>query len=162
LFFKDRDVWADVYTQLSQKSTKNRKNFQQIHNSLFVLCLDNEGEKSGSVDQRQDAKSVAASQILHGNKEFTANRFFDKTIQAIFGDNGVWGVCFEHSVAEAVPHALMNDFIYSYITSTKSETVNVDFVESEDEIKNRYRELKFDLPEKVEEQIVKSTYSVHK
>ena len=55
----------------------NAKNFEQIHDSFFVLCLDDKEIPNGEVDQR----SFAAGQILHGNKTFTSNRWFDKTIQ---------------------------------------------------------------------------------
>jgi hypothetical protein len=35
--------------------------------------------------------------------------------KVIIGPNGVWGVNFEHSIAEALPHALKNDYIYNYM-----------------------------------------------
>lgn len=156
----DRDIWADTYDKLCKNQT-NKDNFEIINNSLFVVCLDNNTKNTVS-DLCQDVRSVSASHILHGNKEFTANRFFDKTIQAIFGDNGVWGVCFEHSVAEAVPHAFMNDFIYNYIKSTVDETVNTSYNESTGEINKRYQELKFNIQEEIQNQIIKSNLSVYK
>lgn len=33
----------------------------------------------------------------------------------VIGTNGVWGTNFEHTVAEAVPHAVMNDHILRYM-----------------------------------------------
>ena len=76
------------------------------------MSLDDKDELKNS---QIDVRSRAAGQILHGNKKFTANRWFDKTIQVIIGDDGVWGINFEHSIAEAVPHAVMQDFIYNYL-----------------------------------------------
>ena len=60
------------------KDEINRKNFESIQNSLFVLCLDGEAKnKNNDIDVR----SIACGDVLHGNKEFTSNRWFDKTIQ---------------------------------------------------------------------------------
>lgn len=41
--------------------------------------------------------------------------YLTNIVKVIFGADGVWGVNFEHSVAEAVPHALMNDYIYKFM-----------------------------------------------
>ncbi len=101
-----------VYRFFIIKDNTNLKNFESIHDSLFVLCLDTK-EKH---EQPQSAdRSMDSSYILHGNKSYTSNRWFDKTIQVIIGPNGVWGVNFEHSIAEAVPHAFMNDYIYNFM-----------------------------------------------
>ena len=77
------------------------------------MCLDHNTKTPATDDL--DARSVACGQILHGNKQFTSNRWFDKTIQVIIAEDGVWGVNFEHSIAEALPHGLMNDFIYQHM-----------------------------------------------
>ena len=81
-----------------------------------MLCLDQNKDinnnNSNEINDQIDPRSYASGQILHGNKKFTANRWFDKTIQVIIGENGVWGVNFEHSIAEALPHAVMTDHIY--------------------------------------------------
>jgi hypothetical protein len=57
---------------------KNKKLFEEIHNSFFVLSIDHDHLQR---DSKQDERSFAAGQLLHGNKMFTSNRFFDKTIQ---------------------------------------------------------------------------------
>ena len=56
----------------------NKKFFEEIQNSLFVLCLDH---NTSNVDLNENDRSKASEQLLHGNKLFTSNRFFDKTIQ---------------------------------------------------------------------------------
>ena len=108
---ENRDKWSDAYETLCRVEV-NRANFASIHNSLFVLCLDNRNVKK---PVGTDERSLAVGQILHGEKEFTANRWFDKTIQVIVAPEGIAGSNFEHSVAEAVPHALMNDYIAKYM-----------------------------------------------
>jgi len=77
-----------------------------------VLCIDRNNSNTNNSSESIDTRSNACGQILHGNKQFTANRWFDKTIQVIIAENGVWGVNFEHSIAEALPHAVMTDHIY--------------------------------------------------
>jgi hypothetical protein len=81
-----------------------------LDNSKSLEDSDTEDEAPFQIEK--DARSRGASQILHGAKEFTANRFFDKAIQVVLGDNGIWGINCEHSIAEALPHGFMNDFIY--------------------------------------------------
>lgn len=67
-----------IFFKLLFLDETNRNNFESIHNSLFVLCLDtNDGPKEGYPDE----KSADAAQILHGNKKFSSNRWFDKTVQ---------------------------------------------------------------------------------
>jgi hypothetical protein len=57
---------------------QNKKNFESIHDSLFVLCLDTKETPS---DGSTDPNSLFAGQLLHGNKLFSSNRWFDKTVQ---------------------------------------------------------------------------------
>ena len=73
-----------------------------------MLCLDGEGARNNEIDVR----SQACGQVLHGNKEFNSNRWFDKTIQVIVGRDGVWGTNFEHTVSDAGPHIILHDFVY--------------------------------------------------
>ena len=57
----------------------NRNNLRSIEQSIFILCLDgalNDGES------RRDDVGVA-QQMIHGcgSRHFSANRWFDKTLQ---------------------------------------------------------------------------------
>jgi hypothetical protein len=123
------------------------------------MCLDSGSEINENVD-----RSAAAAQLLHGSKRFTANRFFDKTIQIVFGDNGVWGCNFEHSIAEALPHNLMNDFIYSFMKKNKQALLDVIDSGEKDQISpdKSYSELNFEISDQVKSQIAKSARSVYK
>lgn len=51
-----------------------------INNSLFVLCLDTP-DLAVNNKTNVDARTLAGEQLLHGNNVFTANRWFDKTVQ---------------------------------------------------------------------------------
>lgn len=153
---ENRDVWADVYSKLSQNA-QNQKNMALIQNSFFVLCLD---EPTRSVNKpNMDERSLAGEHVLHGNGVFTANRWFDKTVQVVIGGNGQWGVNFEHTVSDALPHAYMNDFIYKFIRKHNSELIESSNESSGD---NLMRELKFDVSSELKNQWIKSRDTIKK
>lgn len=138
----DRDAWYEVYSELS-KNEENYKNFESIQDSLFVLCLDGEGTRNKEIDVR----SEACGQVLHGNKEFTPNRWFDKTIQVIIGRDGVWGTNFEHTVADAGAHIVLHDYVLKSISENSEKLNQVKTSQS------KVDELKFEVPPVVEESI---------
>jgi hypothetical protein len=105
----ERHQWAPIYSQLASSTyisfvrllsfdlkhehmisfdmclvPENRLFFETIHNSLFVLCLD---ENHSSLKQNSNDKNKYPTSIgldfLHGNgtRFYTANRWFDKTLQ---------------------------------------------------------------------------------
>lgn len=59
----------------------NKKVFEIIETSLFIMCIDGPMPKGDSLNQR----SIAAKQLLHGggSKYNSGNRWMDKTIQVI-------------------------------------------------------------------------------
>ncbi|CAF0716256.1 unnamed protein product [Brachionus calyciflorus] len=148
---ENRDVWAESYQTLIQNEN-NQKSFESILDSLFVLCLDT---SDGALSSFADKRSSDSGQILHGNKKFTQNRWFDKTIQIIIGVDGVWGTNFEHSVAEAVPHAVLNDFVFKYIQNSNLEFENT-------KSNKLLEELVFQVPDEIKNQIVKSNQNLDK
>lgn len=81
----DREAWAESREQLIQIDQRNRKNFDIIERSLFVLCLDDESPKDIVSEARM---------VFHGNGK---NRWFDKLLQIIVGGNAKAGLCYEHS-----------------------------------------------------------------
>ena len=79
---ENRDVWADVYASLI-KDEINKKSLESIQESLFVLCIDDaDGQHHKTSDTNERTRS--ALQLLHGNKEYSSNRWHDKTIQVCF------------------------------------------------------------------------------
>ncbi|GAV08185.1 hypothetical protein RvY_17916 [Ramazzottius varieornatus] len=105
----DRSAWARVYRHL-QKKKHNRHVLNQIHHSLFVLCLDSLDERKSS---KKSAMTDAARQVLHGNGSDanSGNRWFDKTLQLIVGANGVCGWNYEHTLIEGPPLFRMMEYV---------------------------------------------------
>ena len=63
-----------------------------------------------------EKQTVAALQMIHGNRTNSGNRWYDKTIQFIVGSEGECGLTYEHSPAEGPPIANMMDFIVSNLS----------------------------------------------
>ena len=83
-------------------------------------------------------------------------------IKVIIGENGIWGVNFEHSIAEALPDNLMNDFIYHFINSNENKIANHLSSLAKTDKNINYKELSFNIPNEVNNQINKSKQSVYK
>lgn len=149
-----RDNWYEVYSELA-KNESNKKNFESIQNSFFVLCLDGDEH---SINNDMDTRSIACGQMLHGNKEYTPNRWFDKAVQVIVGRNGVFGTNFEHSVAEAGPHILMHDFIYKSVLENKEKLEILEPNES----KPMPQELSFIISAAIQENIMATSLLTNK
>ena len=103
-----RDKWSDAYVTLEKLNTEA---LDSIQKSAFVLCLD-------SLDPHSD-KSITNSinQMLHGGGSSinTCNRWFDKTIQIVVGEDGALGGCLEHTCTEAFPLVALLDFIMAKV-----------------------------------------------
>lgn len=84
-----RDNWAFAHEILKER---NAQNLKLIHESLFVLCLDDYATN----------KNLDKSHRQFFHNENAQNRWFDKTIQLIVANNGRAGVNGEHSPADAV------------------------------------------------------------
>uniref|UniRef100_A0A8C3ARP0 Carnitine O-acetyltransferase n=1 Tax=Cyclopterus lumpus TaxID=8103 RepID=A0A8C3ARP0_CYCLU len=92
-----RDAWGRAYVTLTQDKT-NKESVSAIQRSIFTLCLD------GAMPQVSDEtyRSYAAIQMLHGggSQWNSGNRWFDKTLQFIIGEDGTCGANYEHAPAE--------------------------------------------------------------
>ncbi len=149
----NRDNWHSVFQELSRHET-NRSNFETIQDSFFVLCLDAERQECPG-----DGRSLAAAQLLHGCGKFTPNRWFDKTVQVIIGRDGVWGTNFEHSLAEAGPHIVLNDFVYKYI---QEYTGSIAQGQVNSHGSSHFKELSFVVSDFVHESIMSASLQTNK
>lgn len=106
-----RNVWGIAHEELN-KDPVNRASLQAIEDSIFVMCLD----KSSKIEDNATVSTRMALQLLHGYgaENNSGNRWFDKTLQLIVSEDGVNGLCYEHSPTEGPPIANLADFIVNY------------------------------------------------
>ncbi|XP_013887675.1 carnitine O-acetyltransferase [Austrofundulus limnaeus] len=111
-----RDVWARAYLNLVKDET-NKDSVLTIQRSIFTLCLDGPGPQGSE----ESYHSRAAVQMLHGggSRWNSGNRWFDKTLQFIVGEDGTCGANYEHAPAEGPPIVALIDHVVEF---TKSES----------------------------------------
>ncbi|PWA15082.1 hypothetical protein CCH79_00008641 [Gambusia affinis] len=99
-------------TRRRQMDKLNQESVQIIETGLFSLCLDS------PVMRISDEKyaSRKAAQILHGGGTYSnsGNRWFDKTLQFVVGEDGSWGLLYEQATAEGPPIATLLHHIQEY------------------------------------------------
>ncbi|PNF42901.1 Carnitine O-acetyltransferase [Cryptotermes secundus] len=107
-----RDTWARVHSDLV-KDARNRRSVEAIQTSLFLLCLD--GPTSNI--RAPNIATMDALKMIHGggSKENSGNRWFDKTIEIVVGEEGEVGITVEHSPAEAVPIAMLMNYCLDFL-----------------------------------------------
>ncbi|KAK5608532.1 hypothetical protein CRENBAI_024005 [Crenichthys baileyi] len=112
-----RDVWGKSYLNLIKDKT-NKESVSAIQRSIFTLCLD--GPTPGAAGELY--RSCAAVQMLHGGgtQSYSGNRWFDKTLQFIVGEDGTCGANYEHAPAEGPPIVALIDHVVEY--TRKPET----------------------------------------
>ncbi|XP_057381809.1 carnitine O-acetyltransferase-like [Daphnia carinata] len=108
---ESRNVWGIAHEELN-KDPVNRASLKAIEDSIFVMCLD----KPSKIEDNATISTRMALQLLHGygSANNSGNRWFDKTLQLIVSEDGVNGLCYEHSPTEGPPIANLADFIVNY------------------------------------------------
>ncbi|XP_056444090.1 carnitine O-acetyltransferase isoform X1 [Gadus chalcogrammus] len=105
---QDRNVWGKAYLELIKDPT-NKESVEAIQRSIFTLSLDSMSHHAlGETDH-----SGAAQQMLHGGGSHlnSGNRWFDKTLQFILGEDGMFGLNYEHAPAEGPPIVALIDHV---------------------------------------------------
>lgn len=118
-----RDSWGEAYVNLIEDKT-NKESVSAIQRSIFTLCLDGAMPRVSNEMYR----SCAAIQMLHGggSQWNSGNRWFDKTLQFIVGEDGSCGANYEHAPAEGPPIVALIDHVVAYTRKpemTQSPTV---------------------------------------
>jgi len=119
---ENRDTWGRIY-ETFRKDNVNKASLQGLEEALFLVCIDRPNRPLNSPKGTtttttgvedlclSEKQTVAALQMIHGNKTNSGNRWFDKTIQFIIGSEGECGLTYEHSPAEGPPIANLMDNI---------------------------------------------------
>ncbi|XP_043576562.1 carnitine O-acetyltransferase isoform X2 [Chiloscyllium plagiosum] len=110
-----RNSWANAYNNLI-KDKVNKESVKCIQKSIFTVCLD------APVPRVSDDlyMSHVAVQMLHGggSRWNSGNRWFDKTLQFIVGEDGSCGLVYEHSPAEGPPIVALLDHVFEYCNTS--------------------------------------------
>lgn len=103
----------------------NRDSLDLIERCIFLVCLDQ--AETNEIDEENDYVSFNTAikrdfvslgeQILHGGKNMinAANRWYDKTMQFIIGTDGLFGLNYEHSPAEAIAIIQLIEHLFKYM-----------------------------------------------
>ncbi|GIY38645.1 carnitine O-acetyltransferase [Caerostris extrusa] len=105
---ENRQTWAKLRHKLL-KCNVNSVSLSCIENCLFVVCLDDGMRTVPSYSTiRKDSTTLElttmAGHLLHGSgtDAGTANRWYDKFLQAVITRDGVVGFVIEHSPSEGI------------------------------------------------------------
>ncbi|KAI1882358.1 hypothetical protein AGOR_G00249860 [Albula goreensis] len=98
-----RNTWGKAYNNLI-KDKVNKDSVRAIQKSIFTLY-----------------RSRAAAHMLHGggSRWNSGNRWFDKTLQFIIGEDGSCGLIYEHAPAEGPPIVSLVDHVVEYTKKTE-------------------------------------------
>ncbi|XP_078282157.1 carnitine O-acetyltransferase isoform X1 [Rhinoraja longicauda] len=111
-----RNSWANAYNTLI-KDKVNKESVKCIQRSIFTICLD------APVPKVSDDlyMSHVAAQMLHGggSRWNSGNRWFDKTLQFIVGEDGSCGLVYEHSSSEGPPIVALLDHVFEYCKTSE-------------------------------------------
>ncbi|XP_067269324.1 carnitine O-acetyltransferase-like isoform X2 [Pseudorasbora parva] len=107
-----RNTWGKAYNNLIKDKT-NKESVRAIQKSIFTVCLD--APKPRVSDEMYHNK--VAAQMLHGggSRWNSGNRWFDKTLQFIVGEDGSCGLTYEHAAAEGPPIVFLVDHVVDYM-----------------------------------------------
>uniref|UniRef100_A0A672ZGY4 Zgc:154046 n=1 Tax=Sphaeramia orbicularis TaxID=375764 RepID=A0A672ZGY4_9TELE len=111
-----RNTWGKAYNNLIKDKT-NKESVRAIQKSIFTVCLD------APMPRVSDElyQSRVAAQMLHGGgaRWNSGNRWFDKTLQFIVGEDGTCGLVYEHAPAEGPPIVFLIDYVVKYMQKTE-------------------------------------------
>uniref|UniRef100_A0A8C7CUE8 Carnitine O-acetyltransferase n=1 Tax=Oncorhynchus kisutch TaxID=8019 RepID=A0A8C7CUE8_ONCKI len=107
-----RNTWGKAYNNLIKDKT-NKESVRAIQKSIFTVCLD--APMPQMSEQRYQSR--VAAQMLHGggSRWNSGNRWFDKTLQFIVGEDGTCGLVYEHAPAEGPPIVFLVDHVVEYM-----------------------------------------------
>ncbi|KAA0717136.1 Carnitine O-acetyltransferase [Triplophysa tibetana] len=118
-----RNSWGKAYNNLIKDKT-NKESVRAIQKSILTICLDAPMPRAS--DNMYPTR--AAVQMLHGggSRLNSGNRWFDKTLQFIIGEDGMCGMIYEHAPAEGPPIVALLDHVVEY--TKNSEMVRIPMV----------------------------------
>ncbi|CAN7942278.1 unnamed protein product [Ixodes hexagonus] len=123
---EERDVWAETHEKLRQ-NPKNAASLEAIRKAAVVVCLDRQKNNPEPYEETSLQKICLGGQ----DGQNAANRWCDKTVQLIVGEQGSNFFWFEHSSVDGPVMLALIDHCYDYISKTGESDVTKDAVEVE-------------------------------
>ncbi|KAK2489951.1 hypothetical protein MC885_001579 [Smutsia gigantea] len=117
-----RSEWAEARTVLVKDST-NRDSLDMIERCICLVCLDAPGGVGLSDTHR-------ALQLLHGGGcgRNGANRWYDKSLQFVVGQDGTCGVVCEHSPFDGIVLVGCAEHLLKHVMKNSKKLVRADSV----------------------------------
>ncbi|XP_029841116.2 carnitine O-acetyltransferase-like [Ixodes scapularis] len=105
----ERDVWAEAYGRLGQ-NTQNAASLEAIKKAAVVVCLD------GGLEDAEPFEVAWPRQVYRGGPkaEHAANRWWDKPVQIVLGEDGGSAFLFDHTVCDGTVMARITSHCYNY------------------------------------------------
>ncbi|XP_067929903.1 choline O-acetyltransferase-like [Watersipora subatra] len=121
-----RNEWAEARSKLIEDET-NKESLRLIETSIFILCLDRPVGNEPRDDKSQ------ALQMLHGHGSHvnSCNRWYDKTMQFVIGEDGACGLNYEHSPSEGIAVVQLIEHVLKYMEELRQrKLVRMDSIRS--------------------------------
>ncbi|ELU18773.1 hypothetical protein CAPTEDRAFT_218503 [Capitella teleta] len=122
-----RDLWAKARNEMLLDPV-NKASLEWIESCMFILCLDkslplsfNHQQSVDETCKRQRDDVSLAMQTIHGHgaQHNSANRWHEKTMQFIIGQDGACGLCYEHSASEGIAVVQLIEQLLNFMDDAK-------------------------------------------
>ncbi|XP_045918899.1 carnitine O-acetyltransferase-like [Micropterus dolomieu] len=103
-----RDIWSKTYISLMKDET-NKESLSAIQSSIVTVCLD---KAMPPVSDEMYCRCVIPWMLTGGGSQWNSgNRWFDKGLQLIIGEDGICGLNLSHVCADGVVQMALADYI---------------------------------------------------
>ncbi|XP_040067729.1 carnitine O-acetyltransferase-like [Ixodes scapularis] len=121
---QNRDVWAEAYGRLAE-NTQNAASLEAIKKAAVVVCLD------GGLADTEHYEVAWPRQVYRGgaNAEYAANRWWDKPVQIVVGQDGGSALLLDHTDCDGTVMAGVTKHCYNYASRTGSFEASEDNAE---------------------------------
>lgn len=115
-----RDIWSKTYVSL-MKDKNNKESLSAIESSIVTVCLD---KAMPLVSDEMSRSSITHWMQTGGGSQWNSgNRWFDKGLQVIIGEDGICGLHFSHACADGVTHSVLGGYVIENINKEKTQTM---------------------------------------
>ncbi|GLD48548.1 carnitine O-acetyltransferase-like protein [Lates japonicus] len=115
-----RDIWSKTYAGLIKDKT-NKESLSAIERSIFTVCLD---KVMPPVSHEMNHTSTILQMLHGGGSQYNSgNRWFDKGMQVIIGEDGTYGTNISHAGADGTTLNRLVEHTIEYMNRRKPQTM---------------------------------------